>query len=878
MPFGRRLLKLWQSLFQHSQLDRELDDELQDYLDGLIEKNVRAGMDAAAARKAAMVEMGGLPHVKDEVRRVRAGAGFLGALQDVRFACRSLTRRPAFAIVAICTFALGIGANAAIFSVVNTMLLEPLPYKNSSELTFVWGDLNTPGYIRGPLSGPELKDLQRHGTLFSAFGGIWANTASISGDGEPEQLRIGFVTANFFRTLGVDAAVGRTFEDAEEGQGAPRSIVLSWLVWQRRYGGDPAVVGKKIIVNGEPTAIAGVMPAEFRLLFPREASVPEDLEAWLPFDHDLGERPQRQNFLRVIGRMKPDIPFSQARAQASRIAEQISRDHDYGTTGRIFNLVGLQSDGTREIRPRLLAISGGVVILLLVACLNVSSLLIARAVSRAKETAVRLAIGASHTQIFRQCLVEGLVLAVIGGVVGLIFGELTLRVLVMLRPAALSRVSSASLNAEVLLFTAGVALFWGVLFSLAPMLEILRANTKQGLWGNVRRNRSLRYRTRAALVAVQVAFGVVLLVGAGLMLRTFVSIQRLDPGYSSDRMLTFRVANPSNDFNRQFQAELAALPGVESAGSVSHLPFDSIPNWGSPYYIAPGQEDSTAPFADYRSVSPGYMETIGAHLLEGRYFTEADRENAQPVVIVDDLLAKRSWPGDTAIGKTIAVDPSVSGRPDRRRWATVVGVVRHMRIRSLVEDLADQVYMPIRQVQRNTTYVVRTSGDPAELAGAIRSRLRNLQPPTPVYDILPLDRYLIRARSAQRFTMLLAAAFAAVALALAFVGVYGLITYSVNARSFEFGIRLALGAQAEQIRSLVVREGVRLVVAGLTVGVAGAALAARLLQSQLFGVTAHDIPTYAISVAVILFAGLVASLLPARKASAANPLDIMRAE
>jgi predicted permease len=884
VAYGRKLLNLWQTLFRRPHLDRELDEELQSYLEGLIENNVRGGMDPAEARKAALLEMGGVPQVRADVQRVRSGAGLLGALQDTRFAARSLVRRPAFAIVAICTFALGIGANSAIFSVVNAVLLRPLPYENPAQLGFVYGDMSPLGYSRGPLSGPELKDLQRHGSLFSEFGAIWANSASVIGDGEPQQLRTGYVTANFFHTLGVSAAIGRTFQVSEEGQGAPPTIVLSWATWQRLYGGDPAMVGRKILVYGEPTMIVGVMPQDFRLLFPREASIPEDLEAWIPFDHDLRERPQRQNFLRIVGRLKTGIPFADAKAQVSRIAARVVREHDYGTKDRNFNLVSLQSDGIREIQPRLLALSGGVIILLLVSCLNVSSLLLARATSRTRETAVRVAIGASRSQIFRQCLVEGLLLAVAGGAIGVVFGELSLRILLAVRPAALSRLSSASLDSTALAFTAGVALFWGVLFSLAPMIEVLRADASGGLWGNTRRNRAPRYRTRAALVVAQIAFSAVLLIGAGLMIRSFVFLQRLDLGYKADRMLTFRLSQEldseaaTNQFHRQFQTDLLGLPGIESVGSASHVPFDSIPNWGSPYYIAEGQDDATAPFADFRSVSPGYMETIGAKLLEGRFFTEADGENGQPVVIVGDLAAKRSWPGETAIGKQIAVDPWVTGRPDLRRWRTVIGVVKHMRIRSLIEEGSDQVYMPIRQVPRPTTYVVRTSGDPAEILPAIRSRIRELKPPTPVYDIRPMEQYVVAARSAQRFTMFLAAAFASVAVALAFVGVYGLITYSVNTRSHEFGVRLALGAQAEQIRSLVLREGIRLVVAGLTIGLAGAALVARLLQAQLFGVTAYDIPTYAVSVAVILCAGLVASLLPARKASASNALKIIRAE
>jgi predicted permease len=810
--------------------------------------------------------------------------------QDIRFSCRSLIRRPAFALVAIFTFALGIGANTAIFSVVNAVLIQPLPYRDPSRLTFVWGDMSAIGYPRGPISGPEFTDLRQHATLFSSFGAIWANSATISGDGDPQQLRVGFVTSNFFDTLGATAAIGRTFNEAEEEESAPPSILLSWAVFQQRYGGDPSIVGKNIQVNGQATTVIGIMPADFRLLFPPDAAVYEDLEAWVPWlpFSNLASGLRRQNFLRVVGRMKPGVELDQAREEVSQIAGRISREYsNYGATGRRFNLVGLHSEGVRDVRPGLIAVLGGVVILLLTACLNVASLLIARASARTKETALRLAVGASHPQIVRQCLVEGLILALTGGVVGVFVGELGLRALVALRPAALTRIGDASIDSTVLIFTGCVALFWGVLFSFAPMTQvIMRTDVIGSVLANTRHIGAGRYRMRAALVTLQVALGVVLLVGAGLMIRTFASIQRLDPGYKPDRMLTFRLSLPDrydsqiavNAFHQRLQAELAALPGVTGTGAVSHLPFDNIPNWGSPYLTTPGQDPTSAPFADFRSVSPGYLETMGARLVEGRFFTEADAPGSQPVVIVDDLVAKRSWPGESAVGKRISIDPSVSGLPERRAWATVVGVVRHMRIRSLVEELSDQVYMPIRMVPRPTTYVVQAAGDPAELAGLTRDAIRRLEPQAPVYDIHLLDENLMGARSVQRFTMLLAGAFAGVALALAFVGVYGLITYSVNTRRYEFGVRLALGARSDQIVRLAMREGMVLLIAGLGVGLAGALGVAYFLRSQLFGVTPLDLPTYIIAIAVIAIAGFFACWLPARRASVSNPLEVMRAQ
>jgi putative ABC transport system permease protein len=532
--------------------------------------------------------------------------------RDIRFSFRSLIRRPVYAVVVIATFALGIGANTAIFSVVNTVLIQPLPYQDSSRLAFVWGDASSIGYPRAPISGPELQDLRRRATLFTSFGAIWANTAIITGDRDPEQLRIGFVTSNFFDTLGAPASIGRTFNDSDAVDGAAPSILLSWSVWQRRYGGDSSVVGRTITVNGEPAVVIGVMPSDFRLLFPREASVPEDLEAWLPFWNGMTNGPRRQNFLRVVGRMKPGVELAQAHEEVAQIASRISREYaDYGTSGRALNLVGLQTEGTREVRGGLLALTGGVAILLLTACLNVASVLIARAVAGTRETALRLAIGASHMQIARHFLVEGLILASIGALVGIVFGEFSLRALVALRPATLSRLGTASIDGTVLGFTAFMALLSGILFSVAPVIEVIRTDIIGGVLSSTRRFGAVRYRTRAGLVALQIAFSIVLLIGAG---------------------------------------------------------------------------------------------------------------------------------------------------------------------------------------------------------------------------------------------------------------------------RYEFGVRLALGARSNQILQLVLREAVALLATGVLTGIAGAALVARLLRSQLFGVTATDVPTYLVALAVIILAGLAASWLPAAKASTANPLEIMRAE
>jgi len=811
-------------------------------------------------------------------------------MNDLRFAWRGLRRSPGFAAVAIATLALGIGANTAIFSVVRAMLLSPLPFRDSSRLVFVWADMTSSGYPRAPLSGPELKDLRDRSTLFTGFGSIWATTAAFTGDGDPEQLRVALVTTNFFDVLGASAALGRTLtaDDEQQAQAPPRTILLSWSTWQRRFGGDPAIVGRRVQVNTQPMTVVGVMPEGFRLFMPPDASVPDDLQAWLLLNPGaLTSGPRGQHYLRVVGRMRDGVTLVHARGEIDGIASQIAREYtDYGAAGRVYNTVGLHADGIRLMRPALLALFGGVAILLLIACVNVASLLVARAATRARETAVRMSLGAGNGRLVRQCLVEGLMLATLGAGAGVVVGQWGLQFLLALRPASLERLGTARIDWPVLAFTAAIAGLWGVLFSLAPAAEVFRASLTEALQQDGRRAAGgIHYRTRSALVVLQIALSVVLVVGAALMTRSFIELQRVDPGFQSDHRLTFRIALPGrysrpqgvNEFDRRLHAELAALPGVTAVGSVSHLPYDNLPNWGGPYIRHPGEDDSVAPMADNRAVTPGFFETVGAELVEGRFFTEDDDQRTQPVVIVDDQLARRSWPGESAIGKRIASDPFSTGHAVY--WATVVGVVRHLRHRSLLEDLGDQVYFAERQVLRNPmAYVVRTSGDAAALSTPVRQLVARLDPALPVYDIRPLDAYVAGARAAQRFTTIIAASFAAVALALATVGVYGVIAYATARRRYEFGVRLALGAQPVQVTTLVLREGVRLAAAGLACGVVFAALMARFLEAQLFAVSPLDAVSYAGAAAAIGAASIIACWLPARRASAISPLDAIRAE
>ncbi len=811
------------------------------------------------------------------------------ALQDVRYALRGLRRSPGFALVAIVTLGLGIGANTAIFSVVNALLIAPLPYRDPAQLVFVWSDLSASGYPRAPLSGPELKDLRDRTTRFSGFGAIWATTAALTEDPDPEQLRIGLVTANFFPLLGVDPSVGRGFGPDDESPGASRPILLGYPLWQRRFGADSQIVGRAIEVNGQSAIVVGVMPEDFPLLMPPDANVPDDLQAWMPLGSDALTRGARgQKYLRVAGRMKAGVTVEQARDDISGVAATISREFaEYGPAGRAFTTVGLQADNVRQVRPMLIALFAGVVILLTIACINVANLLIARAASRRRETAVRMSLGAGPGRVMQQCLSEGLLLATLGAAAGLAVGYISLEALLGFRPESLDRLALARIDPTVLGFTLASTLVWGLLFSLAPAAEAFRTDLTVVLKQDGRRaGGGIHFRLRSALVVMQIALSVVLLVGAGLMARSFLAIQRVDPGFQSDQVLTFKVSpggerygSPEafNTFGRSLQAQLAAIPGVTAVGTVSHAPYDNVPNWGGPYVTERGADESRAPFADNRAVSPGFFETVRARLVDGRFFGEGDDERAEPVVVVDDQLARRAWPGQSAVGKQIAADPFVTGHPTY--WATVIGVVGHLRTRSLVEDLGDQVYFPVRQVVRTPLVVaVRTSGDPSALAEAVRRGVAALDPALPTYDLRPLADYVNGAGAAQRFATILAAGFAGVALLLASVGVYGVIAYGTARRHHEFGVRLALGARPGEITTLVLREGLLQLAVGLAAGVGGAALGARVIHNQLYGVTATDGTSYAVAVVTIGVVAIAAAWLPARRASTISPLTAMKAD
>ncbi len=887
MGWLARLRGVWRTVAGGRRADDELDAEIAVFVETLAERRRQDGATPADARRAVLVEMGGVEPLKERVREVRMGRILDETLRDIAYAWRGLRKAPGFAAAAVATLALGVAANAAIFSVANALLVQPLPFRDPDRLLFVWADQTAEGYPRAPLSGPELQDLDDRASLFDGFGAIWATTAALTGENDPEQLRVGFVTTDYFSLLGAEAAHGRTFQTDDDAVAAPTTILLSDAVWQRRYGGDPGIVGRRIDVNGRPTIVVGVMPAAFRLMMPPDAAVPDDLEAWQPLNRRFPEGPRGQRYLRVIGRMRPGVAVADAQADIARVGREISAAHAfYGVAGRQFETVPLHLDATRDVRRPLLALSIGVAILLLIACVNVGSLLVARASARARETAVKAALGASAGRLVRQHVVESLVLASFGAGLGLLLGRWGLAALQAATPEALGRLRVAALDVPVAVVCVTVMALWMVALAAAPASEALRVGVARALQHDGRRAGSGRRRLRAALTVAQIALSVVLVLGALLLIRTVQRIQQVAPGFKSEGVLSFRVALPGsrypnqdafNAFSRRLQEALAAMPGATAAAAVSHAPYNHVPNWGGPFVATEGADASTAPQADYRAVAPGLMELLGVTLVEGRTFTESDDHHAAPVTIVDERLARRMWPGESAVGRRLATDPTVAGTPST--WTTVVGVVRHVRHRTPTEEVRDQVYFPSRQVVRNpSVYMIKASVDPATLVGPLHEAIRALDPALPIYDVRPLDAYVNEARALRRFTAVLAALFGMAALTLACVGIYGVVAYSVTERHREFGVRLALGARRSQVLGLVMREGAALALAGVAIGLVGAAAAAWLLRSQLYGVPPWDPVSLTATLPILATAAIAACLVPALRAVQTDPAEALRGD
>ncbi len=865
-----RLRHLFDYLFRRRRFEAELAEEVDSSLAMMVDRFVAGGMPLPEARRAARIEFEGVEQVKEKMRDGMVGSALLVFLQDTRHAWRGLCRRPSFAFIALLTLALGIGVNTAVFSIFYGVLLHPLPYRQPERLVRIWASYRDAG-ARAPFSGPMLAEIERRNRSLSSVAGIWVVEPRTLGGAEPEQIKCARVTANFFDVLGVNAAQGRTF--AAQDTGTP-AVILTDGIFQRRFLGNPEIVGKGLPTSDFPATLAGVLPAGFQLQFAPDANVPPDVQIFDIFGPNL--RNMSGRFLRLVGRLKPGVSLEDAQRDLDRVSAEMRASFPNMAANQIqLKIAGLQADAFGDVRPALTVLFAGAAFVLSICCVNVTSLLLARAGDRRKEIALRLTLGASRGRILRQLMAEGLVLCFFGGALGIAVGWAGFRALLAIRPERLARITDASLSWPVLAFAATASLAAALIFALVPAIESFRLDliatlrsSGRGWLGRAQR------RAGGALVTGEIALGFVLVTSAALTARSLSKMEQVRPGFEPRHLLTFQLPVGYSPEERRAiverEAEFAAVPGVERVGAISHLPLDQdLPNWYGPYRaqgFSPQQADATA--ADFRSITPGYFATIGARLIEGRYFDGQDRIKGRQVTIIDEIVARSAWHGESPIGKTIEI------QGDSR---VVVGMVEHVKNHSLTEDVRGVLYFPVDQSPRSPlTFVLRAGVEPLSLVPAVRAKLHEHNPNLALGKIRPMTGYVERAKAPAGFTAVLAAIFGVLALLLAATGIYGVLNYQVSRRLPELGIRAAVGANAQDLLRLVLWEGLGLTASGIAFGVAGALAAGRWLGTLLYGVSARDPLSYGLALLLLPAAALLGCWLPARRAAMANPSDMIR--
>ncbi|HEX8072777.1 MAG TPA: ABC transporter permease [Pyrinomonadaceae bacterium] len=806
--------------------------------------------------------------------------------QDVRFGVRMLMKTPGFTLVAVAALALGIGANTAIFSVVHKVLLQPLPFAEPARLVGLHSRDERDGTLGEAFSYPNFQDLRAQRQLFEGVAAYSRASAFLVGSEGPEQLRGLVVSADLFPLLGARAALGRVFTTEEDKQGRERVIVLSDALWRQRFNADPKIVGQAITLTSGPATVLGVMPEGFKYPVGEQR-----VEYYMPLAQSVSPDNFNQRgavFLSVVARLRAGLTLQQAQAETTRVATQLAAAYPDSNTALGFVLKPLHEDLVGDVRPALYVLLGAVAFVLLIACANVANLLLARAAARQKEIAVRTALGASRGRIVGQLLVESLLLALAGGALGLLLALWGLDLLIAAAPADIPRLHDVKLDPVVLAFTCGVALLTGVVFGLAPAWQASKTDFNDALKeGGRGGTEGLRHnRLRGALVVSEVALSLVLLVGAGLLLQSFWRLLKVDPGFRPERVLAADVlargkqfAEPAQRavFFQQVLQRVGQLPGVEAVGAVSPLPLGG--NFESYSFRVEGQTypRGEEPAADFRVISPDYFRTMAIPVKQGRAFNERDTDKAPPVVVINETFARRFFPGENPTGRRLALD---DGEDDHAAPREIVGVVGDVRHAGLDQPVTPEMYVPFQQLPPARLSIVTrtTAADPAGVATSVRAAIREVNAEQPVYNVRPVTQLLAQSVARRRFNMLLLGTFAALALVLAALGIYGVMAYSVTRRTHELGIRLALGAQRGDILRLVVGQGMVLVGTGAALGLVAALLGARLMASLLFGVSALDPLTY-FGVALLLAAvALVACLIPARRATRVDPMVALRYE
>ena len=800
--------------------------------------------------------------------------------QHLRYAARVLLKTPSFSVVAVLALALGIGINSAIFSVVNALLIRPLPYGESERLVKI-NNFEGRSNSDSAVSPPGFVDYRDQSHSFESVSATYlGNTAlNFSEDGEPERLTGGRVSANVFTTLAVQPMLGRVFVAEEDQPGKNRVVVLSHSLWNRRFGGDRDLVGKDITLNGQSFTVIGVMPAGFQW---------KSDDLWRPLalaPESFAPDQRGSEYLSVIARLKRESTIEQAQAEMDTIANNIRLNNPSfygGDPGWGVRVTSLHDEVVGGIKPTLLILLGAVGLVLLIACANVANLLLARAAARQKEIAIRTALGASRFQLIRQLLTESMLLSLVSGCLGLLLAVWGVDVLVAAGGNSIPRAQEIGIDARVLGFTFMVSLLTALLFGVVPAIQASKADLQLALKEGGRGSTANRQRLRAVLVVADVALSLVLLIGAGLLIKSFGRLQDVSPGFQAQGLLTMQVSLPAfkyreaNQIRAFYEATLEgikAIPGVQAAGAVSDLPLSGSVHSGS-FNIegrpaAPGDELH----ADIRSATPEYFQTMQIPLLKGRFFTEQDTREGRPVAIIDETLAQHYFPNEDPLGKRVEFQ---QGKPI---WREIVGVVGRVKHKALDVEFKDKLYSPHAQVSYSTMFlVVRTVNDPMSLVSAVRGSIKAVDKDQPVHKVTAMEQLLADSLGQRRLSVMLFGLFAAVAMVLAAVGLYGVISYSVTQRTNEIGIRMALGAERRDIFKMVIGQGLTLTLAGVGLGLGGAFALTRVMSSLLFGVTPTDPLTFAVVPLLLAAAALVACVVPARRATRVDPMVALRCE
>ena len=796
--------------------------------------------------------------------------------KDIRYAIRSLLRKPGFVAIAVITLGLGIGANTAMFTVVNAVLLRPLSFPESEQLVFLEGVNPDKGITQSNVSIPDIVDWQKQSQSFESIAGYVVGGVLLTSGDETERVRAAGVSDDFFRMFRTNAMLGRVIRPDDTPEGREAVVVLSHGLWQRRFGSDPNIIGTKVTISGESTTIVGVMPPGF--------DYPAQSEAWAPFALDPKDQPRDNRFVSVTTRLKPGVTIDQAQAELDMISQRLSQSYAETNTGWGVKLTNLRARLVGNLRTSLFILLGAVALVLLIACANVANLLLARAAFRQKEIAVRTALGASRLRIVRQLLTESLLLSVVSGFIGLLLSIWLTSLLIAINPPNSPRFDEIGFDANVFLFTLAVTIFTAFLFGLAPALQLSRPAMNETLKEGGRQGSFARNRTGSVLMVTEIAFSFMLLVGAGLLIKSFVRLSEIDPGFNPDNVLTMRMTLPSGKYKQgepraqiysQILESVKSTPGVESAGATLSLPLGGDTYQVGRSVIREGRPETPneATNAMFVAVTPDYFRTLQIPLKSGRLFVDTDNFQSPKVIIINERMARELWPGENVIGRNIKV------WRDEKFPREIVGVVGDVKP-SLDEEARTQMYVPYAQdgTWGSLSLAVRTNGEPTALSGAVRNAVRSVEKGVPLYNLKTMDDVVATSAAPHRTPMLLFTAFAGVAMLLAMLGIYGITTYYVTQRTHEIGIRMALGAQLRDVLRLVLSRGMLLAVVGVGVGLVGAFLLTRFLTTMLFGVQPVDPLTFGAVSVVLIAVALIACLIPARRATKVDPVIALRYE